>query len=127
VLGQYLCDVEAGLLSEDEQLVIDDSVRMLSSPVFFKLAGTTQARWVLDAMIAYSDNTATDLATGKVGVDRVRALLAQLGLSSIRIPDSTRRSFSYLLGAPAGVDLGWPGVEETAETCRALCGRRSMP
>ncbi len=115
VLGQYLCDVEAGLLSEDEQLVIDDSVRMISSPVFFKLAGTTQARSVLDAMIAYSDNTATDLATGKVGADRVRALLAQLGLSSIRIPDSTRRFFSYLLGAPAGVDLGWPGVEETAQ------------
>jgi len=115
VLGQYLRDVEAGRPSEDEQLRIDDSVRMFSSPVFFELVGTTQARSVLDAMIAYSDNTATDLATGKVGADRVRALLAQLGLSSIRIPDSTRRFFSYLLGAPAGVDLGWPGIEETAQ------------
>jgi beta-lactamase class A len=115
VLGQYLRDVEAGLLTEDEQLAIDDSVRMFSSPVFFELAGATQARSVLDAMIAYSDNTATDLATGKVGADRVRALVAQLGLSSIRIPDSTRRFFSYLLGAPPGVDLGWAGIEETAQ------------
>src|SRR5689334_18775868 len=60
VLGQYLRDAEAGLLSEDEQLAIDDSVRMFSSPVFMNLAGTTQARSVLDAMIAYSDNIATD-------------------------------------------------------------------
>jgi beta-lactamase class A len=115
VLGQYLRDVETGVLSEDEQVAIDDSVRMFSSPVFFELGGMTQARSVLDAMIAYSDNTATDLATGKVGADRVRALLAQLGLSSIRIPDSTRRFFSYLLGAPEGVDLGWPGIRDAAE------------
>jgi beta-lactamase class A len=110
VLGQYLRDVEAGLLSEDEQLAIDDSVRMTASPVFLNLAGTTTARSVLEAMIAHSDNTATDLATGKVGADRVRALIAQAGLSSIRIPDSTRRFFSYVLGAPPGVDLGWPGI-----------------
>jgi len=86
VLGQYLRDVEAGLLAEDEQLAIDDSVRMISSPVFLNLVGTTTARSVLEAMITYSDNTATDLATGKVGADRVRAPIAQAGLSSIRIP-----------------------------------------
>src|SRR3954452_4407377 len=114
VLGQYLRDVEAGLLAEDEQLAIDDSVRMISSPVFLNLVGTTTARSVLEAMITYSDNTATDLATGKVGADRVRALIAQAGLSSIRIPDSTRRFFSYLLGAPPGVDLGWPGIVQAA-------------
>ena len=112
VLGQYLRDVEAGLLAEDAQLAINDSVRMISSPVFLNLAGTTQARSVLDAMITYSDNTATDLATRTVGADRVRALIAQLGLSSIRIPDSTRLFASYLVGAPAGVDLGWPGILE---------------
>jgi beta-lactamase class A len=41
VLAQYLRDVEAGLLSEDEPLVIDDSLRDPSSPVFLDLAGTT--------------------------------------------------------------------------------------
>ena len=115
VLAQYLREVEAGRLSEDEQVPINDSVRMLSSPVFFNLAGTTEARSVLEAMITHSDNTATDLATGKAGADRVRALIAQAGLSSIRIPDSTRRFASYLLGAPPGVDLGWPGVLHAAE------------
>jgi beta-lactamase class A len=42
VLGQYLRDVEAGLLSKDEQLAIDDGVRTLGSPVFLNLAGTTR-------------------------------------------------------------------------------------
>jgi beta-lactamase class A len=110
VLGQYLRDVEAGRLAEDEQLAIDDSVRMIASPVFIELTGTTEARSVLEAMIAHSDNTATDRATRKVGADRVRALIAQAGLQSIRIPDSTRIFVSYLVGAPAGVDLGWPGI-----------------
>jgi beta-lactamase class A len=110
VLGQYLRDVEAGLLSEDEPLAIDDSVRDPSSPVFLELAGRTTARSVLEAMIAHSDNTATDIATEKVNADRVRALIAQAGLSSIRIPDSTRLFRSYILGAAAGVDLGWPGI-----------------
>ena len=115
VLGQYLRDVEAGLLSEDEQVPIDDSVRDLASPVFLKLTGMTAARSILEAMITHSDNTATDLSTAKVGADRVRALIAEAGLQSIRIPDSTRRFYSYVLGAPAGVDLGWPGIEQANE------------
>jgi beta-lactamase class A len=115
VLGQYLRDVEAGRLAGDEQLAIDDSVRNFGSPVFLNLAGTTEARVVLEAMIAHSDNIATDRATLKVGADRVRALIAQAGLRSIRIPDTTRLFGSYLFGAPAGVDLGWPGILQAAE------------
>ena len=115
VLGQYLRDVEAGRLAEDELLAIDDSVRMWGSPVFLYLAGKTPARSVLEAMITHSDNIATDIATGQVGADRVRALIAQAGLRSIRIPDSTRRFASYLYGAPAGVDLGWPAILEATE------------
>jgi beta-lactamase class A len=115
VLGQYLRDVEAGLLSEDEQVPIDDAVRMLGSPVFLNLAGTTTARSVLEAMIAHSDNMATDIATMKVGADRVRALIVQAGLHSIGIPDSTRRFLSYLFGAPPGVDLGWPGIVQVPQ------------
>lgn len=76
VLAQYLLDVEAGLLSDKEQLAIDDSVRMFST-VFFEMAGTTTATSVLEAMITHSDNMATDRATLKVGADRVRALIAK--------------------------------------------------
>jgi beta-lactamase class A len=115
VLAQYLRDVEAGKLSEDQELAIDDSVRMLGSPVFLDLAGTTIGRAVLEAMITHSDNTATDLAMLKVGAGAVRALVAKAGLKSIRIPTSTRIFTSYVLGAPAGVDLGWPGIVDAAK------------
>lgn len=116
ILAQYLRDVEQGRLAEDTQMAIDDSVRSLSSPVFLKLTGTTPAVSVLEAMIAHSDNTATDVAMAAVGADRVRALIAQAGLKRTQVPDSTRRLFSYLAGAPEGVDAGWAGVQRLAET-----------
>ena len=110
VLGQYLRDAEAGRLPEDEPIAIDDVVRDTGSPVFLDLAGRTPARSVLEAMIAHSDNTATTAATVNVGADRVRALIARAGLRGIRIPDTTRIFSSYIVGAPPGVDLGWPGI-----------------
>jgi beta-lactamase class A len=114
ILAQYLRDVEAGRLSEDEQKSIDDAVRSPGSPVFLNLTGTTPARSVLEAMIAHSDNTATDVALATVGVERVRALIAEAGLSRTRIPASTRRLFSYLAGEAEGVDLGWDGMKRMA-------------
>ena len=76
------------------------------SPVFLNLSGTTQARSVLEAMVAHSDNTATDVALGKVGVGNVRALILNAGLNQTSIPESTRRLFSYIAGAAPGSDLG---------------------
>lgn len=115
VLGAYLRAVEAGRLSETAEVAIDDTVRMLGSPAFIDLAGKTQARIVLEEMIAHSDNTATDAAMQQVGADQVRALVAQAGLRAILIPNSTRSFTSYVLGAPAGGDFGWPGILEAAQ------------
>jgi beta-lactamase class A len=112
VLATYLKEVEAERLSESEQLVIDDSIRSVGGGVFEHLSGTTEARNVLEAMIAHSDNTATDVALRRVGPDKVRAFIAEAGLHQARIPDSTRRFFSYLAGSPAGEDMGWKGLEE---------------
>jgi beta-lactamase class A len=112
ILAQYLREVEAGRLTEEQQMKIDDTVRSLSSPVFLNLTGTTPARSVLEAMITHSDNTATDIALATAGVDQVRALIAEAKLSATQIPNSTRRLFSYLAGAPEGVDLGWEGVQK---------------
>ena len=62
-------------------------------------------------MITHSDNTATDAAMAAVGAPRVRALIGEAGLAATQIPDSTRRLFSYIAGAPEGVDLGWEGIQ----------------
>jgi beta-lactamase class A len=111
ILAQYLREVEAGRLTEDQQMRIDDTVRSLSSPVFLNLSGTTPARSVLEAMIAHSDNTATDMALAAADADKVRALIAEAKLDATQIPNSTRRLFSYLAGAPEGVDVGWDGMQ----------------
>lgn len=126
ILAQYLRDVEAGRLAEDTQMAIDDSVRSLSSPVFLKLTGTTPAVSVLEAMIAHSDNTATDVAMGAVGADRVRALVAQAGLKQTQVPDSTRRLFSYLAGVAEGVDAGWSGMQRLAASTSSAGSRPAL-
>ena len=120
ILCQYLRDVEAGVLSEDTQLPVNDSVRAAASPLLAELCGTTPARSILEAMITHSDNTATDIALLSAGPDRVRSLIAALGLSATLIPDSTRRFFSYNAGAPFGVDIGWSGVKAVLEAQSAL-------
>jgi beta-lactamase class A len=111
VLATYLQGVEAGTLSESEQLAINDSIRSVGGGVFEFLTGTASARTVLEAMIAHSDNTATDVAMLRVGVDKVRAFIEAAGLKQARIPDSTRRFFSYLAGYSAGTDMGWAGLQ----------------
>lgn len=115
VLATYLREVEAGNLDELEQLALDDGVRSLVSPVFENLTGTTQARSALEAMIAHSDNTATDMAMKRVTPNKVRAFIAEAGLTKARIPDSTRSFFSYIAGAPQGDDLGWKGVKAVVD------------
>ena len=120
ILCQYLRDVEAARLSEDEQLVVNNTVRTSASPVLLNLNGTTPARSILEAMIAHSDNTATDVALLRVGPDRVRSLIASAGLDATLIPDSTRLFFSHNVGAPLGVDIGWAGVKQVLESGHSL-------
>jgi beta-lactamase class A len=120
IVCQYLRDVEAGRLSEDEQLPVNDSARTTDSSVLLNLTGTTPARSILEATITHSDDTATDIALLRVGPDRVRSFIAAARLRATRIPDSTRRFFSYNVGAPLGVDIGWSGVQQVLASGHSL-------
>ena len=111
ILAQYLRDVEAGRRSEDAPMSVDDSVRTPGSPVLLGMTGKLPARSALEAMITHSDNIGTDLALAAVTPARVRALIAEAGLRQTQIPDSTRRFFSYIGGAPYGTDIGWAGMQ----------------
>jgi beta-lactamase class A len=111
VLATYLQEVEAGRLTLSEQLPIDNAIRSVGGNVFDHLTGTAPARVVLEAMIAHSDNTATDVAMRRVGAGKVRAFIAKASLKDARIPDSTRSYFSYVSGYEPGVDMGWQGIE----------------
>jgi beta-lactamase class A len=111
VLAAYLQEVEAARLDELEQLMVDDGVRSFSSLVLENLAGKTPAKCALEAMIAHSDNTATDMALKRVTPARVRQFIGDAGLKKVRIPDSTRQFFSYVAGAPQGTDIGWKAMQ----------------
>jgi beta-lactamase class A len=111
VLAAYLQEVEAARLDELEQLIVDDGVRSFSSLVLENLTGKTPAKCALEAMIAHSDNTATDMALKRVTPARVRQFIGDAGLKKVRIPDSTRQFFSYVAGAPQGTDIGWKAMQ----------------
>ena len=112
ILAQYLKEVEAGRLAMDTPVEIGPAVWSPGSPVFIHSQGSTGAKIALEAMIAHSDNTATDVAMAAVGPDSVRKLIMDAGLRHTRVPDSTRKLFSYLAGAPDGADVGWAGMQD---------------
>lgn len=114
ILGQFLLDVESGRnqLSGTQLCTVSDAVRTPGSPVLIGLNGQTLFRTALESMISHSDNISTDITLAAVGPARVRELVRRMGLNTVRIPDSTRVLFSYLAGAPSGVDLGWDGMQK---------------
>jgi beta-lactamase class A len=92
-----------------EQLALNESVWSISSPVFNPplLAGKVSLRTTLEAMISHSDNTGTDMALHLAGVDRVRKLIADIGLTDTFIPNSTRQFFGYVFGASNWPTMTW--------------------
>lgn len=98
----------------DKLLPLEKSVYFPGAPAFFPgtkgqplqptLEGLVLAKIVCQEMIAYSDNTATEMLLKFVGVDKVRSFLESAGLTSVKIPDSLRQFFLYLFGFPKGYD-----------------------
>lgn len=104
--------MEEGKVNFDEELVINDDVRVLSSPVFGGVSGKTTALIALEAMMMHSDNTATDLIMAYVTPQAVREFIAEIGLTNTLIPDSISVMFSYVLGAKNGEDWGWEKINQ---------------
>jgi beta-lactamase class A len=91
ILAKFLQDVEEGRLDENELVDVSDDVRSLSSPVLLNLTGQQGGRYVLEAMIAHSDNTATDIA------------LKQVCASSSGYPASSPSAFPTPHGEPSPI------------------------
>ena len=99
-------------------------VRSLSSPVFLNLTRHVEARNVLEAMIAHSDNTATDVALAAVGVASVRALIAEAGLGADADSRSRRAGCSPTGRGAGGVDLAGKACSAGAQP---TAGRQRAP
>jgi beta-lactamase class A len=102
-----------------EVLVLDENVFALGSPIFNppNLTGKVTARTTLQAMILESDDTAADMLLKRISPERVRGLIADLGLQQTRIPESTRQYIGYVFGDPDWSTITWarllPLVENT--------------
>jgi beta-lactamase class A len=100
------------------QLSLDASVWSIDSTIFNppNLIGKVSQRTALEAMILHSDNTATDMALKEVGPEKVRALVASMGLKNTMIPDSTRSFTGYLLGAKDPKTFSWEDLGAAANS-----------
>jgi beta-lactamase class A len=101
-----------------KQLSLDASVWSADSVTFNppNLIGKVSQRTALEAMILHSDNTGTDMSIKDVGPDKVRTLIASMGLKNTMIPDSTRSLFGYLLGAKDPKTFSWEDLGAAANS-----------
>jgi beta-lactamase class A len=99
-----------------KQLTLDASVWSVDSATFNppNLIGKVSQRTALEAMILHSDNTGTDMCIRQAGPEKVRELIASMGLKSTLIPDSTRVFFGYLLGAKSYKTFSWEEIGAAA-------------
>jgi len=103
VAAECYREIDAGRATLTELLPLDESVYMPGSAAFVpELTGKVPLQIALQEMIAYSDNTATDMVMKRIGLAKIRAFVAGAGFTSVRIPRSTRAVFSYAAGLPIG-------------------------
>jgi hypothetical protein len=107
VAAEFARQVAAGALDPDARVEITAGSRVDSSDMTDQLTdgATMPLQEAVEAMIAVSDNTATDLVMAAVGADRVRDLIRALGLTHTTIPDSTRSIYERVRREP-----GWRPV-----------------
>lgn len=103
VAAAYARQVAAGTLDPDRRVEVTRENRIDSSDMTDQLldGATITLQEAATAMIAVSDNTATDIVMAAVGSDRVRDLLRDLGLTATTIPDSTRSIYDRARDEPA--------------------------
>jgi beta-lactamase class A len=101
-----------------KQLSLDASVWSVDSATFNppNLIGKVSQRTALEAMILHSDNTGTDMSIKQVGPEKVRELIASMGLKNTMVPDSTRSLFGYLLGAKDPKAFSWEELGAAANS-----------
>lgn len=96
-----------------QQLPLDESVFSIAAPVMNtpELTGKVTLRTALEAMIAHSDNTATDIVLKHVGPEKVSAFIAEIGLTQTEIPLSTHQFFGYVLGVEDWQGTTWDQLQ----------------
>jgi beta-lactamase class A len=107
VLLEYVRQADAGEVDPRRQVTITDSERVLGPTGLsvFTDESTWSLRDLATSMITVSDNTATDVVLGVVGVDRVNATLRELGLDDTVILGGCEAIFDDALDELGAADF----------------------
>ncbi len=113
-------EASAGRIDLNERVTYTHAVRVAGSGVLQDLDEELQPtlRDLATLMITVSDNTATDLVLARVTKARVEQVMADLGLSSIRVPYSVNEMLYELVD----MDPAQPDYEENRRRLRLSLG-----
>jgi beta-lactamase class A len=120
VIVELYRQVDAGRMNLDEKIVLVESDLVPGSGVLKVLSEglMLSIRDLIELMMVFSDNTATDLLTERVGLDNVNATLRDLGLEKTRVVADCRDILFDLIGLD---DL--PDGEKTLDLYNEKAGK----
>lgn len=100
VLVEFYRQVEQGVLSLDQQVVLTERDKVPGSGVLKELSEglSVSLRDLVSLMMMVSDNTATDLVVDRVGFDNVNKTLDELGFHRTRVVRYCREILFDLVG-----------------------------
>jgi hypothetical protein len=89
ILGELLRRLEEGKLSMFEKFTLTDKVRIFDSSYTENLANGAELSILelANAMMGYSDNTATEMLQQYLGSENIISLLRSLGITKSRFPE----------------------------------------
>lgn len=134
ILALAYRDIEAGVLDLDERCLVSPQDMRNGTGWLKRFDPGLQPtlRDVLKQMIISSDNTATDMVLSRVGLERVNALLTELGYKETRMQSTLAGYFHrrWVLADPANASMtdhdvfvqGFPSDENAAERSFAFEG-----
>jgi hypothetical protein len=129
VAAEFARQVADGALAPDRRVELTPDVRVDSSISTDQLpdGAALSLQEAAEAMIAVSDNTATDIVLRAVGADRVRALLSELGLPEATLPDSTGSLYRRWQANPeAAVNASLVSMGALVRFYRATVAERAL-
>lgn len=123
VLVEYVRQVAAGELDPARRLTLSPSDAALGPTGLSVFSDVSEwsLRDIATSMITVSDNAATDVVTGLVGVDRVNATMRELGLPGTQLIGDCAALFATL-AEDLGVDALGPNDGFTPENAHLVPG-----
>lgn len=126
ILSELFRQIEAGLVSMDERIMLDDSNKSIGSGLlrYFNVGCSLTVYDYVFLMLLYSDNSATDILLKRVGRENViKNILVPYGFTQTSIDMNCQKMLEeyYTVGAPDGETWG-PDNKRSYRNGTFFCG-----